>query len=196
MQTEKKLEKLEKKILRLYCEDKKRTASNLAVKLIEDGIIFKNKELLKKIVEPFGWTIAHELAFAGVIYEEPEILKLKGEDRFGEKGEGPKKDVRGHGGESVAYILANKGHMIKDKECWKLGSERKIRSVAHEMARNGYIFKDKEILSLKDDIGLTPAHEMARLGHQFKDKDILKLESLHGLSVKDFQGSDKEKNEI
>ena len=179
--------KLEQKILRLYEQSSKRTASNQAVKAIESGVVFQSKELLKQIIEPYGWTIAHELAFKGVVFEDPEILKLTGEDRFGEKGEGSHKDVRGHGGESVAYILANKGHFIKDKECWKLGSERKIRSVAHEMAKNGYDFEDKEILSLKDDIELSVAHEMARRGCKFEDEEILELKSIHGYSVRDFQ---------
>ncbi len=181
--------KLEQKLLRLYEQGRNRTASNQAVKAIEDGVVFTNKELLKKIIEPYGWTIAHELAFTGVVFDDPDILKLTGENRFGEKVEGSHKDVRGHGRESVAYILANKGHFIKDKECQKLGSERKIRSVAHEMAKNGYDFEDKEILSLQDDIKLSVAHEMARRGYKFEDEEILELKSIHGFSVRDFQNN-------
>ena len=179
------MDKIEKRLLTLYERGDKRKASNQAVGYIEEGMIFSNKELLKQIVEPFGYTIAHKLALEGALFEDEEILKLTGEDRFGDTGRG--KDIRGHGGSSVAFIIAKRGHFIKNKAVWKLGSEKKKRSVAHEMAKNGYSFQDKEILKLKDDINLSVAHEMARKGHKFEDEEILEMKSLHGFSVKDFQ---------
>lgn len=177
--------RLEKKILDLYNRGEKRKASNQAIKAIENGSIFTNKELLKQIVEPFGYTIAHELVFNGVIFEDIEILKLTGEDRT--KASCNDKNVLAHGGSSVAYVLAKKGHFIKNKSVWALGSEKKLRSVAHEMAANGYDFKDKQTLKLKDDMELSVAHEMAKKGYIFKDNDILELKTMHGFSVKDFQ---------
>ena len=179
------LKKIEQKILRLYSQGKKRTASNLAVKHIRDGAVFTDKNLLTKIVEPYGHTVAHQMAFQGVNFKDISILKLTGEDRFGDYGKG--KNILGHNGCSVAFVLAGKGYFFEDKSIQKLGSEKNVMSVAHAMAKKGYKFTDKDILSLKDSMGLSVAHEMARHGHEFEDKEILELKSIHGLSVRDFQ---------
>lgn len=188
--------KIEKRILTLYAKGEKRKASNQVLDCInKHKIIFTNKELLKQIVEPYGYTIAHALAFEGVIFDDPEILKLTGQDRFGDYGtfedENKKqqnKNILGHNGTSVACILASAGKLkTNDTEILKLGSEKKLPSVAHLMAQNGYEFKDKEILKLKDDIDLSVAHEMASKGYKFEDEEILDLESAHGFSVRDFQ---------
>lgn len=187
---------LTKKILNLYNKNEKRKASNQAIQAIESKIIFTSKEVLQQVLEPFGYTIAHKLVFFGAIEDskflnlllkDPELLKLTGENRFGDHARG--KNIMGHNGVSIAFILAKKGYHIDNKDIWKLGSEslNKQKSVAHIMAQKGYDFKDKDILKLTDDIDLSVAHEMARRGYKFKDKDILNMTSLHGYTVKDYQ---------
>lgn len=173
-------DQIEKKILRLYEKGKTRPASNLVVKYIEEGFIFTNKELLKKIIEPFGYTVAHKLANKGIRFEDKEILTLKGEDR-------KNLNTLGHSASSVAFVLAKQGYFFEDIDIQALGSEKKSRTVAHEMAKNGYHFKNKEILKLKDDIGLSVAHEMAKKGYIFEDKEILDLENEYGFTVRNLQ---------
>ena len=168
-----KLEKLETKILRLYDQNKTRTASNLILKEIKNGVVFTNKEVLKKVINPYGYTVAHALVNQGVKFNDIEILKLTGEKRN-------HLNVLGHSGACVAVALAYDGVMFESKEV------QKLEGVAYRMAKNGYIFKDKEILMLPQ-----VAHEMARLGYVFKDKDILKIENFAGFSVLDFQNNYK-----
>lgn len=176
------IEKIENKLLSLYKKGKKRTASNLAKKYIEeDKIIFTNKELLKKIIEPYGYTIAHKIALIGHSFEDKEILSLCGENR------NKINVLLGHHGSSVAFILAKKGFTFDDIDIQKLGSERGKRTVAHEMAENGYTNFKKEILMLKDNTGISVAHVMAKKGFIFEDEEILNLENIVGFSVKNIQ---------
>ena len=166
------LDKLENKILKLYSKNT-RSASNLALKSIKAGIIFKDHNLLKQIVNPYGYTIAHALAYKGVQFDDNEILKLTGVDRSD-------LNVMGHSGACVALSLANQGTMFESKEIQKLDG------VATQMAKNGYVFKDLEILKIKG-----VAHEMARLGYKFTDPNILKIENSVGMTVLDFQNNYK-----
>ena len=171
------LEKLENKILRLYDQNKTRTASNLILKEIrENKTIFKNKEVLKKVINPYGYTVAHALAFLSVEFSDIEILKLTGENRSD-------LNVLGHSGSSVAFALSKRGIMFESKEIQMLSG------VAINMAKNGYIFKDIEILKLPQ-----VAHEMARLGYKFDNEEILSLENETGVSVLDFQNAYEENN--
>lgn len=173
--------KFEEKILRLFGSGDKRRASNLIEQHLSEKNLISNIDVLKFILEPSGMTVAHKMAHLGFNFTDPEILRLKGEDRSKFNA------VFGHNGCSVAYILAKRSHIFSDPTILALGREDNRSTVAHAMAQKGHKFDDKSILKLSDDKGVTVAHIMTRYGHVFKDPEILDLKNDYGFSVLDFQ---------
>jgi hypothetical protein len=176
-----KTSKFEQRILALISLNECRKASSLIEKYLTEGNSISNFQILKFILEPSGMTVAHKMAHLGFNFTDPEILRLKGEDRSSLNA------VFGHSGCSVAYILAKRNQTFKDPSILSLGSEDRRATVAHAMALKGHKFDDPSILKLSDDKGLTVAHIMTKNGHVFSDPEILELKNHYGFSVLDFQ---------
>lgn len=146
------------------------------------GYVFKDIEKLR-IADENGWTVAHALASCGHIFKEKEVLKIR--CRYDRTVahiialENPEYDfnydleiltLKTSSGESVAHVLANRGHRFPENRKDILYIKNNMnRTVAHEMAEKKYFFSEDniEILSLEDKLLFSVASFMARNGYEF-----------------------------
>ncbi|BAI81776.1 hypothetical protein DEFDS_P155 (plasmid) [Deferribacter desulfuricans SSM1] len=135
-----------------------------ALKKVRKGHFFEDKEVLK-LVNEYGWTIAHEQAEFGWLTNDTEILKLSDKN-----------------GWTVAHEQAVHGWTTEDKKILKLATNTGW-TVAHEQALQGWTTENREILKLANKNGWTVAHIQAKHKWITYDREILKLTDLTKRSV-------------